>query len=116
MRMFTSLLLNMLIRIMYVYCLAREKEIRTSRLKMKSEKRFRFRTAWDFYIEICINNCISIHIYIYIYFVSSKYLKSERDMNEDIKRKEETVIGDWRNQCGPSRSTIVVFSRGRRRS
>lgn len=112
MRMFTSLLLNMLIRIMYVYCLAREKEIRTSRLKMKSEKRFRFRTACDFYIEICINNCISIHIY----FVSSKYLKSERDMNEDIKRKEETVIGDWRNQCGPSRSTIVVFSRGRRRS
>lgn len=110
MRMFTSLLLNMLIRIMYVYCLAREKEIRTSRLKMKSEKRFRFRTAWDFYI--CINNCISIRIY----FVSSKYLKSERDMNEDIKRKEETVIGDWRNQCGPSRSTIVVFSRGRRRS
>lgn len=79
---------------------------------MKSEKRFRFRTVWDFYIEICINNCISIRIY----FVSSKYLKSERDMNEDIKRKEETVIGDWRNQCGPSRSTIVVFSRGRRRS
>lgn len=114
MRMFTSLLLNMLIRIMYVYCLAREKEIRTSRLKMKSEKRFRFRTAWDFYIDI--NNCISIRIYIYIYFVPSKYLKSERDMNEDIKRKEETVIGDWRNQCGPSRSTIVVFSRGRRRS
>lgn len=38
MHMFTSLLLNMLIRITYVYCLARERDSNESRLKMKSEK------------------------------------------------------------------------------
>lgn len=80
---------------------------------MKRDLDFEQRAIFTLRLVLII---VSLYVYIYIYFVASKYLKSERDMNEDIKRKEETVIGDWRNQCGPSRSTIVVFSRGRRRS
>ena len=45
---------------------------------------------------LIINNPTSIYIYIYIYihFILNKCLKRERDINEDIKRKEGA--DNWR--------------------